>query len=126
MSSLLVSLADGAAGAASGGPMGAGGPLNQLGLLAVMFAIFYFLVIRPQSKKQKEHADWLRALKKGEEVVTTGGLWGKISVLNENEPYVTLELQDKIRVKVLRSHIAAKAPTTNAAAAAVAPTPETK
>ena len=54
--------------------------------------------------------DWLKQLKKDDEVVTTGGLWGKVKGVSDNSPYVTLELQEKVRVRVLRSHIASKAP----------------
>ena len=78
-------------------------------LLVVMFGIFYFLLIRPQQKRQREHQDWLKTLKKDDEVVTSGGLWGKVKGVSE--PYVTLELQEKVRVRVLRSHINGKAPT---------------
>jgi preprotein translocase subunit YajC len=76
--------------------------------ILIMFGIFYFLLIRPQQKKQRELADWLKSLKKGDEVVTTGGLVGKISGLTDQ--LVTLELQEKVRVRVLRTHIAGKPP----------------
>ncbi|PSM32270.1 preprotein translocase subunit YajC [Haliangium sp. UPWRP_2] len=79
-------------------------------MLLVMFGIFYFLLIRPQQKRQREHSDWLKQIKKDDEVVTTGGLWGKVKGVSDNSPYVTLELQEKVRVRVLRSHIASKAP----------------
>src|SRR5437660_5878478 len=70
--------------------------------MIMIFVVFYFMLIRPQQKKQREQQDWLKQLKKGDEVVTTGGLIGKISGLTDNT--VTLELQEKVRVKVLRSH----------------------
>jgi preprotein translocase subunit YajC len=96
--------------AAPAGPLGAcgGGQSNMLIPMVMIFVVFYFMLIRPQQKKQKEVADWLKSLKKGDEVVTTGGLIGKISGLTDNT--VTLELQEKVRVKVLRSHIAGKPP----------------
>lgn len=72
-------------------------PLVLLGL------IFYFLLIRPQQKRQKQHRMFLESLKKGDEVVTAGGLCGKISGITDN--YVTLEISDKVRVKVLKSTI---------------------
>jgi preprotein translocase subunit YajC len=75
--------------------------------MALIFVVFYFMLIRPQQKKQKEQQDWLKALKKGDEVVTSGGLIGKIAGLTDNT--VTLEV-DKVRLKVLRSHISGKAP----------------
>lgn len=105
-------LADGPAGGPANG-LFAGG--NML-LLVVMFGIFYFLLIRPQQKRQREHQDWLKTLKKDDEVITTGGLWGKIKGVTDGSPYVTLELQEKVRVRVLRSHITSKAPGPNEAA----------
>lgn len=112
-------LADGAGPAGGpGGGLFAGGNLM---LLVVMFGIFYFLLIRPQQKRQKELQDWLKTLKKDDEVVTSGGLWGKIKGVSDNSPYVTLELQEKVRVRVLRSHITSKAPANNETAGAEAP-----
>ncbi len=73
--------------------------------IILMFAIFYFLLIRPQQKKQKEHRQMLASLKRGDMVVTQGGLQGKIT--NLNDTVVTLEIAEKIKVKVLRGYIAA-------------------
>jgi len=75
-------------------------------MMLLMFAVFYFILIRPQVKKQKEHAAMLSALQKGEYVVTRGGLIGKIS--GTSEQFLTLEIQEKVRVRVLRTHIDAK------------------
>jgi preprotein translocase subunit YajC len=90
-------------------PLGCGGgSASAMVPMLMIFVVFYFMLIRPQQKKQREQQDWLKSLKKGDEVVTTGGLIGKISGLTDNT--VTLELQEKVRVKVLRSHIAGKPP----------------
>jgi preprotein translocase subunit YajC len=86
-----------------------GGGMSTLGMLLIMFAVFYFMLIRPQQKKQREHQDMLRNLKKGDEVVTTGGLVGRISGLTD--AYATLEVQEKVRIKVVRSHITGKTQT---------------
>jgi preprotein translocase subunit YajC len=72
-----------------------------------MFAIFYFLLIRPQQKKQKKHREVLSALKRGDMVVTSGGLHGKITGLTER--VITLEIAEKVRVKVGRGYIAGMA-----------------
>ncbi len=72
--------------------------------LLLMFAIFYFLLIRPQQKKQKKHRELLTSLKRGDSVVTVGGLHGKITGLTEK--VVTLEIAEKVRVKVGRGYIA--------------------
>lgn len=77
-------------------------------MMILMIAVFYFILIRPQQKKQKEQDAWLKSLKKGDEVVTNGGVIGRISGLTDNT--VTLEVQEKVRIKVLRSSVSGKAP----------------
>jgi preprotein translocase subunit YajC len=99
------------------GPFGAlcGGGQGSFPLMMIMMiAVFYFILIRPQQKKQKEQDSWLKSLKKGDEVVTSGGVIGRISGLTDNT--VTLEVQEKVRIKVLRSSVSGKAPGTAAAA----------
>ncbi|HWE26619.1 MAG TPA: preprotein translocase subunit YajC [Polyangia bacterium] len=99
------------------GPFGAlcGGGQGSFPLMMVlMIAVFYFILIRPQQKKQKETESWLKSLKKGDEVVTSGGVIGRISGLTDNT--VTLEVQEKVRIKVLRSSVSGKAPGTTTAA----------
>jgi len=99
------------------GPFGAlcGGGQGSFPLMMIMMiAVFYFILIRPQQKKQKEQDTWLKSLKKGDEVVTSGGVIGRISGLTDNT--VTLEVQEKVRIKVLRSSVSGKAPGTAAAA----------
>jgi preprotein translocase subunit YajC len=71
--------------------------------LILIFVIFYFLLIRPQQKKTKEHQVFLSNLKKGDTVVTSGGLHGEITGLTDT--VVTLEIAENIRVKVSRQHI---------------------
>ena len=83
---------------------GAGGFLgNPMFMILAMFAIMYFLVIRPQSKKAKEHQKMLAELKKGDDVSTSGGLIGKITGMKDTE--VTLQIQEGVRVRVLRSAV---------------------
>jgi len=101
-------VATGQTGQTGGQPGGLQGQLMTFGPMIGIFVVFYFLLIRPQQKKQRELQDWIKSIKKGDEVVTTGGLIGKISGLTDH--VVTLELQEKVRVKVLRSHVAGKAP----------------
>ena len=82
---------------------GGGSALTQFVPLIAIFAIFYFLVLRPQSKKAKDHQKMLSELKKGDEVSTSGGLIGKIAGMKDAE--VTLTLQEGVRVRVLRSSV---------------------
>ena len=69
--------------------------------LILMFGIFYFLLIRPQQKKSKEHKSLVAALKKGDEIITNGGLLAKVTDVGEN--FLTCEIGDKIEVKI-QSH----------------------
>ncbi len=82
------------------------GDYSSLILLVGMFAVFYFLLIRPQQKRQKEHENMLAALKVGDRVITQGGVLGKI--VGFSDPFVILEVHDKVRIRVLRSSIARK------------------
>lgn len=93
-------------GAPSGGASGsgAGGGLGAFVPLILMFVIFYFLLIRPQQKKNKAHKEMLGNLRKGDKVMTTGGLLGEITGITDQ--IVTLEIAPKIRVKVSRHAVA--------------------
>lgn len=91
--------------------------------MIAIFAIMYFIMIRPQVKKQKEHQAMLQKLGKGDEVITRGGVIGKITGVSDDGVLV-LELQEKVRVRVPRAYVearwenkvAAPAATKNAAA----------
>lgn len=86
-----------------GGAAASGGGFMSFLPLVLIFVVFYFLLIRPQQKKAKNQQAFLQALKKGDEVVTSGGLHGTITGLTDT--IVTLELADNIRVKVSRQYI---------------------
>ena len=81
------------------------GDFSFIIMMAVIFAIFYFLMIRPQQKKQKELKAMLDNLAHGDAVMTSGGIHGKVTGLTD--AVVTLEIADKVRIKVARSAIAA-------------------
>lgn len=91
------------------GDAGAGSGLTALFPLIVMFVIFYFLLIRPQQKKAKQHQEFLNSLKKDDMVVTTGGIHGKITGIADN--IITLEIAPNVRIKVSRSGIAGPSQT---------------
>ena len=86
-----------------GAGQGGSGQLMAFLPLILLFIVFYFLLIRPQQKKAKTQKQFLENLKKGEEVVTSGGLYGKITGITNDT--ITLEIAEKIRVKVLKSSI---------------------
>ncbi len=71
--------------------------------LVLMFVVLYFVMIRPQMKKQKEHRSMIDALAKGDEIVTAGGLIGKVSKLGES--YVSVELAPGVEVQAQRSAV---------------------
>lgn len=75
-------------------------PVLTFIMFGAIFVLFYFMLIRPQQKKQKEHREMVANLKKGDEVVTVGGVLGKISNLDEN--FVSLEIADGVEIKVQR------------------------
>ena len=89
----------------TGGSSGAGGQggFGAFIPLILMFAIFYFLLIRPQQKKAKHHRELLSSLKKGDRVVSSGGLHGVVTGLTDE--VVTMEIAPKVRVKVSRGSI---------------------
>ena len=76
--------------------------------LALMFGIFYFLLIRPQQKKAKEHKNMVEALNKGDEIITNGGLLAKISDVDDN--FLTCKISDNVEVKIQRHAIASVLP----------------
>lgn len=85
-----------------------GDPISFFIMIGVFFAIMYFMIIRPQSKRAKEHKALLDALNKGDEVITNGGLLGKVTELDEN--FITMKVADGVEVQVQRQAIAAVMP----------------
>lgn len=88
--------------------------ISSFVMIGLMFAVVYFLLIRPANKQRKEHAELLTALKKDDEIVTSGGMWGKIIALDDK--IATIEIADKVKVKMLRDRISGRWPTAQAAA----------
>jgi len=80
-----------------------GGGLQLVFMIALFFGIMYFMIIRPQSKKAKEHATMLDALSKGDEIVTSGGVLGKVVKLGDN--FVELKISDNTNIKIQRNAI---------------------
>ena len=80
-----------------------GDPLSSLIFFGGMIAIFYFLLIRPQQKKAREHRNMVEALAKGDEIVSNGGLLGKITQVGEE--YVTVELADNVTVRLQKQAV---------------------
>lgn len=93
-----------AMGAGGGAGQGAGG-FSAFIPLILMFVIFYFLLIRPQQKKQKEHRTMIDNIKVGDQVITGGSIHGRITSINDTT--LTVEIADKVRIKITRGSVAA-------------------
>lgn len=104
---LLDFLVSPAAAQAAGGPAPAS-PLMSLLPLIVLFIVFWFLLLRPQMKKAKEHRELIAKLQKGDEVLTSGGIAGRIDDLGES--FVSVEVADKVSIKVQRGAVTAVLP----------------
>ena len=100
---LLTGVAYAMAGGGSGQSGSGGNPLMTLAPIVIMFVIFYFLLIRPQQKQARKHCDFIRNLKAGDRVVTSGGIHGVVRGLTDTT--VTLEIADNVRIKILRNAI---------------------
>jgi len=96
-----IAYAMGTGGGATG--QGAGGFTSLIPII-LMFVIFYFLLIRPQQKKSKEHREMINRLKKGDRIITSGGLHGQITAVDDTT--MTVEIADRVRVKVARGNVA--------------------
>jgi len=105
---LVYAMGMGPGGAGSAGGAPTGGMMGSLLPLLLMFLVFYILLIRPQQKRAKQHKELLNTLQKGDEVITSGGLFGRVTGITEN--VVTLEVADKVRVKVQRGNISGLKP----------------
>jgi preprotein translocase subunit YajC len=107
LSDLVFAMA-GQPGGGEGQPQGPGALLaGPLPMMIVIFAIFYFLLIRPQSKKAKEHKQMLENLKKGDKVMTNGGIFGVIEDMDGETITLKIGIGSDVKIRVNRGHIAA-------------------
>jgi preprotein translocase subunit YajC len=93
--------------AATPAPAG-GGMIEMVIMMAIFFAIMYFMIIRPQQKRAKEHKTMLDSLSKGDEVVTGGGLMGKVTAITDN--YIEMSVADSVNVKVQKHAVSSVLP----------------
>jgi len=92
----------------TGGPESGQSPMLMIVWMGLIFVVMYLLLIRPQRKKQKEHEKLLNDLKKGDRVVTSGGMFATIFAIDEDRGRVVLKIGDDTRMEFLKSSIAAK------------------
>lgn len=97
-----------AGGAGAGAQHAGAGGLINIGLLVLIFVAFYFLLLRPQSKRQKEHRKMVEALSKGDEVVVSGGVLGRITQVGEQ--FIKVEVADGVELTVQRSSVSGLMP----------------
>jgi preprotein translocase subunit YajC len=88
----------------SGG--GSSGMIGQIALFGSIFLIFFLLVIRPQQKKVKKHQQMLQSLKKGDQIITSSGIYGKINKYFDDREYMLVEISDKTIVKLQKTQVA--------------------
>ncbi len=97
--------------AGGGGQQAGGSGMEGIFMLLIMFAIFYFLLIRPQQKRAKQHKELIESLKAGDQVITAGGLHGKVVAVQDN--LATVEIASGVRVKINRGSIVGTKTDTN-------------
>ena len=90
-------------GGPGGGAAGGGGFTQMIVVFGMIFAIMYFLMIRPQQKKQAEHKRMLQGLAPGDQVLTSGGIYGTVSKIREDK--VWLEIAENVRIRVQRTNV---------------------
>lgn len=90
---------------AAGGTGGAAGSFISFVPIILIFAIMYFLMIRPQQRKVKEHRAMVDALRRGDQVVTSGGLIGKVTKVDDTKGEVEVEIAPNVKVRVVRATI---------------------
>lgn len=73
--------------------------------LILIFAIFYFLIIRPQNKKMKDHQLLLKSVKKGDNIVTNSGIYGKVIAIDEKNNTAEIEISEDVTIKIIKSYI---------------------
>ena len=93
---------------AAGAPEGGSAMMSFVVPMIFMVVIFYFLLIRPQQKKAKEHKALLDNLKKGDRIITSGGIIG--TIVNIDDQLVNVEIADKVRIEMARPYVAGFAP----------------
>jgi preprotein translocase subunit YajC len=93
---------------AQGGAAGQGSPIPSIVMLLVLFGLFYFLLIRPQQKRTKEHREMTEKLAKGDEVITQGGMLGRITKLGDT--FISLEIAEGTEIKVQRGAVSTLLP----------------
>ncbi len=94
-----------AMGTPGGGGQSGGGAFGGLIMIVIIFGIFYFLLVRPQMKRQKDHSKMLESLKKGDKVITTGGIHG--TIVGVKDDVAVIKIAEDVKVEVSKTCVAA-------------------
>ncbi|QBG35437.1 preprotein translocase subunit YajC [Litorilituus sediminis] len=105
-----MSLLIGTAHAQAGAPAPAGGGMEMIIMLAVFGLVFYFMIYRPQAKRVKEHKSLMEALSKGDEVLTQGGIVGKIVKVSDEKDFIAISVAEGTEVTIQKAAISAVLP----------------
>jgi len=100
-------ISDAIAAPAAAGPSGG---FDMILMIVIFVAIFYFMIFRPQSKRAKEHKTLMSSMRKGDEVLTNGGLLGKIAKISDDNDYLKLSLSEELTVTIKKDYISAVLP----------------
>jgi preprotein translocase subunit YajC len=100
---IATAYAMGAPGGTGAAPAQGGGGYQGIIMMVVIFAIFYFIMIRPQQKKMKDHKKMLDAIKKGDDIVTAGGIFGTVEGVNNDT--LTIKIAEGVKVKITRGSV---------------------
>lgn len=91
-----------------GGQQGGGGTLGFILPMLLIFAIMYFLIFRPQAKKQKQHQAMVNEIRKGDKIVTAGGIYGTVAGIKEKEKTLIVKIDDNVKIEISRTSVARK------------------
>lgn len=86
-------------------PPPGGGLWDFLLMMAVIFSIFYFILIRPERKKRQQHEERVNSLKKGDRIITSGGIFGKIVGMKDKEGAAVIQIAENVKIEILKSSI---------------------
>ena len=95
---------------AAAAPAPAGGGMEMIIMLAVFGLVFYFMIYRPQAKRVKEHKNLIGSLGKGDEILTQGGMVGKITKVSDEKDFIEIALNDNVNIVVQKSAVSAVLP----------------
>jgi preprotein translocase subunit YajC len=105
MMELVYALGSGPQAGAAASPESSGSTFFPIIMLGIVFVIMYFVVLRPQSKEQKKHREMIKALKKGDKVLTAGGIYGVVVGISDAENKVVIRIDENTKVEIAKAYV---------------------